>query len=510
MTPRKQTSTQPANVSHSYLRLPKLSYHPCTPTPVSTPQWVAFNQALAEALQLPEEFWLTDAGLDLFSGNQLPDWARCVAQAYAGHQFGHFNPQLGDGRAHLLAELSTADGRTFDVQLKGSGRTPYSRGGDGRAPLGPVLREYIVSEFMQQIGIPTTRALAIVASGEHVYRDRAEPGAILTRVASSYLRVGSFQYAMVRADFDTLAALADAAISRHYPELQLISDEDCSACDKGVNRYFALLEAIIDRQTRLVAQWMGVGFIHGVMNTDNTSISGETIDYGPCAFMEAYRADQAFSYIDKRGRYAYNQQPGIIHWNMARLAEALLPLIDNDKQLAAQRAAGLIESIPARIQTAWLKIMGSKLGLAHVEPSDQPLIEDFLALLETQQIDFTLGFRRLADELTTQSTPQPIYHSDNGEQIFCQWRTRWQQRIQQEARSNAAVYAAMNATNPIYIPRNHLIAEVIQRVYADGDLQPFNRLMDALSAPFTERSELSHYAQPASPPEQITTTFCGT
>lgn len=497
-------------VSNRYLQLPKLCFQPCQPLPVVAPQWVAFNQELARTLALPRDFWLSEIGLGLCSGNALPDWAQPVAQAYAGHQFGHFNPQLGDGRAHLIAELTDHEGQTFDLQLKGSGRTPYSRGGDGRSPLGPVLREYIASEFMHRIGIPTTRALAAVATGELVYRDQAEPGGILTRVAASHLRVGSFEYVMVRGDFEALAELADAAIARHYPQLESRSEDDSSACEDGVNRYLALLDAVIGRQATLVAQWMSVGFIHGVMNTDNTSISGETIDYGPCAFMESYRADQTFSFIDKRGRYAYNQQPAILHWNMARLAEALLPLIDNDKRHATELAVALIDAVPARIEAAWLQEMGRKLGLEHAQASDRPLIEAFLALLESQGIDFTLGFRNLSVELTNQATSQPLYHGDSNGQLFHEWRNRWQQRVQQEAYTIAAIKTRMSATNPLYIPRNHLIAEVIEAAYSTGELAPFNALMEALSEPFIEREEFAQFALPAAAEQQVTTTFCGT
>lgn len=497
-------------VSNRHLQLPKLCFQPCHPTTVSAPQWVAFNQTLARTLGIPRAYWLSELGLGLCSGNELPDWAQPVAQAYAGHQFGHFNPQLGDGRAHLIAELTDQHDQRFDVQLKGSGRTPYSRGGDGRSPLGPVLREYIVSEFMHRLGIPTTRALAAVATGDLVYRDQAEPGGILTRVAASHLRVGSFEYVMVRGDFDALAELADAAIARHYPQLESYSDEDSSACESGINRYLALLEAVIKRQTTLVAQWMSVGFIHGVMNTDNTSISGETIDYGPCAFMERYRADQVFSFIDKHGRYAYNQQPAILHWNMARFAEALLPLIDNDKQCATALAVALIETVPTRIEAAWLQEMGRKLGLEHADVSDRPLIEEFLALLESQGIDFTLGFRKLSDELSNQAQSQPLYHGTADGQPFHEWRARWQQRVQQEQHSLGAIKAQMNTINPLYIPRNHVIADVIEAAYSTGELAPFNTLMDALSDPFTERAEFTYFALPATADQQVTTTFCGT
>lgn len=504
-------SQSASHIGHSYLNLPRLCYQPSAPSPVSNPQWVAFNQTLASELQLPESYWLTDAGLGLFSGNQLPDWCESVAQAYAGHQFGHFNPQLGDGRAHLLAELHDQQGQVYDLQLKGSGRTPYSRSGDGRSPLGPVLREYLVSEFMHRMQVPTTRALAAVATGESVRRESPEPGAILTRVASSHLRVGSLQYAMVRGDFDTLAALADFAIARHYPELDSYSDEDSSQCiakgDTG-NRYLALLEAVAERQARLISQWMGLGFIHGVMNTDNTSISGETIDYGPCAFMEAYQADKKFSFIDQQGRYAYNQQPSILHWNMARLAEALLPLIDNDKRQAVTLATAAIERLPQLIEGHWLSELGRKLGLHQAGREDKPLIEQFLAVLEQGAIDFTLGFRMLAGEVSNHSHPHSIYQTNA--QAFLEWRQAWQQRLQLEPVTLSQLSAQLNSVNPLYIPRNHLIQAVIDSAYSDGDLRPFIALQQALSDPFTQRDGLEAFATPATADAQVTTTFCGT
>lgn len=500
--------------SHSFLSLPKLCYHPCQPQPCAEPQWIAFNQSLAADLGLPKRYWLTDEGLGLFSGNQLPNWTRPVAQAYAGHQFGHFNPQLGDGRALLLAELRGNDQRICDLQLKGSGRTPYSRAGDGRSPLGPVLREYLVSEYMHRIGIPSTRALAAVATGEAVQREEAEPGAILTRVAQSHIRVGSFEYLMVRGDFDALAQLADFAITRHYPHLTEYSNDDSSDCMQSTgqgNRYLALLETVIEHQCTLVASWMSIGFIHGVMNTDNTSIAGETIDFGPCAWMEAYRANQKFSYIDRQGRYAYNQQPAIMHWNMARFAESILPLIDNDKEQAAEYATTLIQSIPERFQRAWLIAMGPKFGLQTPQPSDKPLIESFLAILEQGEIDFTLGFRALSQELTLPAQPNPIYTSANADvEAFHTWRQQWIERIQQETLHLTDIQSAMDATNPLFIPRNHLIQDVIEQAYQHGDLRPFNRLMAALQAPFTDNPELAQLVQPAAQEQQVTTTFCGT
>ncbi|MCC5880618.1 MAG: YdiU family protein [Idiomarina sp.] len=504
--------------SHQFMALPRLCYQPSAPQPVNQPQWVAFNQPLAAALGIPKDLWLSDAGAEVFGGNHVPTWAKPIATAYAGHQFGHFNPQLGDGRAVLLCELKHANGKLYDVQLKGSGVTPYSRNGDGRSPLGPVLREYIVSEFMHRIGIPTTRALAAVASGEAVYREQAEPGAVFTRVARSHLRVGSFQYIMVRGDFDALAALADFAISRHYPELAQLSDDDSSDCrsdETPGNRYLGLLDRVIEQQAQLISQWMSVGFIHGVMNTDNTSISGETIDYGPCAFMESYRASQVFSFIDKQGRYAYNQQPAIAHWNMARFAESLLPLIDNDKQAAIEFATELVNSMPQRIEAHWLRVMGRKLGIAEPGVGDKTLIEAFLALLEAHHIDFTLGFRLLSDEVSNHSLPHQVFLNPTetdaaGNQAFAHWRDRWQQRLQLEETTLKDIQARMNAVNPLRIPRNHVIQQVIDAAYEHGDLAPFNQLMAALENPFHEDCQFDDYTQPANPEQQVSRTFCGT
>lgn len=495
--------------SHSYLNLPAICYQPCAPQPVAEPQWVAFNTELAEELNLPRDYWLTDEGLKLFSGNQLPDWVKPVAQAYAGHQFGHFNPQLGDGRAVLLCELASEKSPRLDIQLKGSGITPYSRGGDGRSPLGPVLREYLVSEFMHRMGVPTTRALAAVASGEAVYRENAEPGGILTRVANSHIRVGSFQFVMAHSDIDALQALADYSIERHYPSLMEISDEDSTQLiseGHSGNRYLALLDNVIEQHARLVADWMRLGFIHGVMNTDNTSISGETIDYGPCAFMENYQANQVFSFIDKQGRYAYNQQPQIAQWNMARFAETLLPLIDNNKETSVNLATQLVHSLPGRFEKYWLERMGKKLGLQAPNTADKPLIEAFLQILERNQVDFTLAFRLLSDEVNNQDEANSLY---TGEADFALWRNEWQQRLRSQAQlSESDIKNSMDAVNPRRIPRNHLIQEVIDAAYSEGDLRPLQNLQAALNAPFTESTD--EFDQPANSVNRITTTFCGT
>lgn len=504
--------------THSYLNLPELCFQPAKPQPVAQPQWVAFNQQLAQTLGIPQSLWLTSSGAEVFSGHTTPEWAQPVAMAYAGHQFGHFNPQLGDGRALLLCELTGTDEVRYEVQLKGSGVTPYSRNGDGRSPLGPVLREYIVSEFMHRAGVPTTRALAAVATGDAVYREQAEPGAVFTRVARSHLRVGSFQYLTAGGNFEALAQLADFAIQHHYPQLTSLSDDDSSECiaEHGHgNRYLAFLEHVIEQQAQLVSQWMALGFVHGVMNTDNTSITGETIDYGPCAFLEEYRADQVFSFIDKRGRYAYNQQPSIAHWNMARFAEALLPIIDNDKQHAIELATDLVNSMPQKIEAHWVRLIGRKLGMEAATLADKALIEEFLGVLQTQEIDFTLGFRMLSDEVSNHSQPQGIYlhdasAGDPDKVNFLAWRQRWQQRLQQETATTQQIQTHICALNPLRIPRNHLIQQVIDAAYQEGDLKPLNQLMAALSDPFSNDPQYDAYTQPATEYQQVSTTFCGT
>lgn len=482
--------------THGYLDLPELCYQPCSPTAVAAPQWVAFNQPLAESLQIPQTLWLSDQGLQYFSGNEVPAWAKPVAQAYAGHQFGHFNPQLGDGRAILLSELTSVTGQRVDIQLKGAGRTPYSRGGDGRSPLGPVLREYIVSEAMHNLGIPTTRALAAVVTGEAVYREQPEPGAIMARIASSHLRIGSVQFVRAHGSVDDLKALLDFTIDRHY-----------SALKDHPARYVALFEAIAERQIELVARWMSVGFIHGVMNTDNTSLSGETIDYGPCAFMESYQSAQVFSYIDKRGRYAYNRQPEILQWNLARLAESMLPAIDQQPEHSVNEVTALVDSIPTRFAAHWQSIMGRKLGLLASTADDSELIRQLLSSFEQGNVDFTLGFRRLTAEITNKTAPQSIFANVPR---FHDWRHSWQARLQKESIGEDAVRSCMNQHNPLRIPRNHRIQEVIEAAYNKGDLRPLHQLQRALEHPYDESEKFDEFTQPASDKQKVNTTFCGT
>jgi uncharacterized protein YdiU (UPF0061 family) len=454
------------------------------------PQLLVLNEPLATQLGI-ESGWLRGPdGLRFLIGNLVPDGALPVAQAYAGHQFGGYVPRLGDGRALLLGELATTDGALRDLHLKGSGATPFARGGDGLAAVGPMLREYIVSEAMHALGIPTTRSLAVVATGRSVRRETPLPGAVLARVASSHLRVGSFQYVAAGGDMDLLRRLADHAIARHYPEAA-----------RADNRYLALFNAVGFAQAALIAQWMLVGFVHGVMNTDNMTISGETIDYGPCAFMEAYSPESVFSSIDSLGRYAYGNQPSIAGWNLARFAETLLPLIDDDLDRAIELAHEGLTGFGARLQSALATGMHAKLGLADDVSEDvaTPLINDGLALLAASQVDFTSFFRHLGRAARGDTEPARGMFIDLAG--FDDWLVRWR-ALNPDAK-------AMDRANPVYVPRNHLVEEALDAA-TGGDLNPLERLLEAVSAPYDERRGLERYAEPA--PEDFGTyrTFCGT
>ncbi|PIE13094.1 MAG: hypothetical protein CSA70_07485 [Rhodobacterales bacterium] len=462
---------------NTYATLPPRFYTRQQAVPVKAPELLAFNTKLAERLGItPGD---PTAMARVFSGNETPPGADPLAQVYAGHQFGGFSPQLGDGRALLLGEV-VADGQRYDLQLKGSGPTPYSRRGDGRAWLGPVLREYVVSEAMAALGIPTTRALAAVTTGESVYRETALPGAILTRVAASHIRVGTFQYFTARRDLDALRALYDYTRTRHYPEAQTPDD---------------LLEQVIARQAELVARWMSVGFIHGVMNTDNTTLSGETIDYGPCAFMDDYHPDTVFSSIDRNGRYAYSNQPRIIVWNMAQLATCLVPLCD-DGEAAVERFTALVHAMPSRIDAHWLRLFGARIGLAEAGEEDRTLITDLLDLMTAEGADFTNTFRALGH-----GTARDRF-SDRA--AFDSWHSRWQRRVSRET----DVPERMARANPAVIPRNHRIEQMIAAA-VEGDLSLFERLMTSLATPFAEPDDL-WLTRPPAPDERVQATFCGT
>ncbi len=467
---------------NSYARLPGRMFAHVAPTPVAAPAMLRLNRPLAERLGIDPDMLAGAEGAAMAAGNLVPEGATPIAQAYAGHQFGHFNPQLGDGRAILLGEVVTPDGMRHDIQLKGAGRTPWSRGGDGRAAVGPVLREYIVAEAMAALGIPTTRALAAAATGEHVLREDALPGAVLVRVAASHIRVGTFQYFAARDDREALAALAGHAILRHHRH----------AAD-APNPPLALFEAVLRAQAALVAQWMLVGFVHGVMNTDNCTISGETIDYGPCAFMDEHDPATVFSSIDHQGRYAYGNQPRIVHWNLARLAEAMLPLFDADQDRAVQLAQQALAGFAPAFEAAHRQGLARKLGLA---APDAALAQDFLALLAEHRADHTNSFRALAEaaeDAAAMPLPAP----------FHEWLGRWRAALP------PCQGAAMRAANPVYIPRNHLVERALAAATA-GDLRPFERLLEVLSDPFTERPGLAEFARPAQPQERVLQTFCGT
>ena len=435
----------------------------------------------------------------IFSGNHLPDGAEPVALAYAGHQFGGFVPQLGDGRAVLLGEVVDRHGSRFDIQLKGAGRTPFSRRGDGRAPLGPVLREYLVSETMHALGVPTTRALAAVTTGETVYREAALPGAVITRVAASHIRVGTFQYFAARGDSDNIRKLADYVIDRHYPEV------------KGSRQpYLALLEAVIQRQAKLVAKWMSLGFIHGVMNTDNMSIAGETIDYGPCAFMDNYHPHTVYSFIDSGGRYAYQNQPTMAQWNLARFAETLLGLLADDEQTAIERATEAVKGFTDQYEKIWLDVMRGKLGLERQQDSDRQLLLDVLRILANDGVDFTLFFRRLADLAEAPKHDESVTDMFRSVGEWQQWLQRWRERCDQEALPAAERAALMRRSNPAFIPRNHRVEQAIAAAIDHNDFSIFERLCTILQHPFQGQPDDAEWMAPPRPEEAVSQTFCGT
>ena len=464
---------------NSYARLPQAFFSPQLPEPVRAPRLVAWNGDLARLMGLPESADPQFAAV--FSGNQVPDGAAPLSQLYSGHQFGSYNPQLGDGRAVLLGEVVGTDGVRRDIQLKGSGRTPYSRSGDGRAWLGPVLREYVVSEAMHALGIPTTRALAAVETGETVIREGMLPGAVLTRVARSHLRVGTFQVFAARGDIASLKRLTEYAIERHYPD---------------ADGPMGLLTAVRDAQARLIASWMSVGFIHGVMNTDNCAISGETIDYGPCAFMDTYHPDTVFSSIDRMGRYAYSNQPQIVVWNLAQLATALIQQME-DREAAVQRATEIVHAMPDLIHTEWKVRFGRKLGLSVLQADDDQLIADLLTLMAEQQADFTNTFRALTNGDARDQFLDPG--------AFDAWAGRWQRRLREAAEAEQV----MRSANPAFIPRNHRVEQMIEAA-VQGDYGPFERLNSTLARPYDDQPDNADLMRPPSKGEIVHATFCGT
>lgn len=490
---------------HSYARELPGFYVKCKPARSPEPSLLYFNQSLAEELQLDLD--KAAIGLaDIFSGNRLPDDAEPIAQAYAGHQFGHFSPQLGDGRALLIGEVIDKNGHRRDIAFKGSGRTPFSRSGDGKAAIGPMLREVLISEAMHALGIPTTRALAVAATGDIVYRQTSLPGAVLTRVAASHIRVGTFEFFAARGAYDQVRQLADYTIARHYPTLT------------GPQKYLEFLREVVCCQSKLIAQWMGIGFIHGVMNTDNMSIAGETIDYGPCAFMESYDPETVYSSIDEYGRYAYVNQPRIAQWNITRLAETLIPLLAEDEKQAIQLATDAIESFTDIYQADWLQVMLAKLGLNPIDmeaQSDSLLIGEWLDLLEKNQLDFTLAWRSLADAAEGQVTALAAMFVDVNS--LNTWIEKWQDRCKLEDESLAGSLQTtdranrMRAVNPYIIPRNHQVEAALEAASTNKDFSLFQQLLVAIQSPYAELPESRQFAEPA--PHAFTQsyrTFCGT
>jgi uncharacterized protein YdiU (UPF0061 family) len=475
---------------NTYARLPEMFFAPATPAKVRAPRLAILNYELGDQLGLNFRGLPLESVAALFAGQRLPSGFRPIAQAYAGHQFGGFTI-LGDGRAILLCEQRTPSGALVDIQLKGAGRTQFSRGGDGLAALGPMLREYIVSEAMAALGIPTTRSLAVVTTGEPVYRGSILKGAVLTRVAASHIRVGTFQYVAARNDPAGLQVLADYSIDRHYPELTAAPE-----------KYLEFLRAVLDRQASLIARWQLVGFIHGVMNTDNMAISGETIDYGPCAFMNAYDPATVFSSIDHAGRYAYGNQPAITQWNLARFAETLLPLIDPQQERAVAMATEVLGEFLVLFEQYWLDGMRRKLGLQSVEADDLVLIQTLLTWMHSQRADFTNTFRDLASE----KLPDVDLYKDPD---FLTWHSQWQLRLSREGGANTLTIALMNATNPAIIPRNHRVEEALAAAENNDDLLVLHQLLEAVTKPFEGADHLSSYLEPQ-PNDCNYRTFCGT
>ncbi|MEH6569331.1 MAG: YdiU family protein [Halioglobus sp.] len=490
---------QPAlSFDNSYAALPEKFYARQAPTPVSAPALIQINHPLAAELGIDPHWLESDEGIAVLAGNSIPEGAEPIATAYAGHQFGGWNPQLGDGRAVLLGELTNNEGRRYDWQLKGSGPTPWSRGGDGRAPIGPVLREYVLSEAMAVLGVPTTRALAAVTTGERVMRDDPQPGAVLSRVASSHIRIGTFQYFAAREDSEALQILVNHVIGRHYPQAA-----------KAENPCLAMLDGVISRQAELIAKWQLLGFVHGVMNTDNILLSGDTVDYGPCAFIDEFDPDKVFSSIDHQGRYAYRNQPAIAHWNLSNLAQALLPILDDDQEQALALAQESINAFPKLFDAAHSAGMNKKLGLEATQEGDKSLIEDLLTLMTEESADFTLTFRRLADLADVDSTASvsDLYEFSAS---FLPWLDRWQKRTEAESSSKAERQKSMYLANPAFIPRNHLVEEVIQAALYKDNLDPFKQLLTVLEDPHVYKPELARYATPPQPSEVVRETFCGT
>jgi uncharacterized protein YdiU (UPF0061 family) len=491
---------KPIPFRNTFVNLGEDFYARITPSPVANPKLVIFNHALGDALGLSDTCLNPAGGAAILAGNHFPEGAEPVAMAYAGHQFGHFVQQLGDGRALLLGQVDGPDGVHHDIHLKGSGRTVFSRGGDGRAALGPVLREYLVSEAMAKLGVATTRALAAVTTGEQVARKELLPGAVITRTARSFVRVGTFEYFSSRSDRDAVTRLADYVIEQHYP-----------GCRGAANSYLALLEAVIERQAALIAQWMQIGFIHGVMNTDNMSVAGETIDYGPCAFMDYYAHDQVYSSIDHHGRYAYNNQPNIGLWNLTRLAETLLPLLADAPDAAVETARTALQAYAEHYERNWLDGMRAKIGLQTSRDDDKALINKLFEIMAANRADFTLTFHYLsmlaADSAEQDGSVQTLFSAPAQ---FDRWARQWRARLRQEDSVDATRQARMRAVNPVYIPRNHQIEAAIRAAEDHGDFSVFHELHAVLQNPWQQQPGKNAYMLPPEPKEVVQQTFCGT
>ena len=484
---------------NSYAGLPERFYSRLDPTPVAAPALVRVNADLARLLGIDPDALMASDGVAFLAGNRVPPGSTPIALAYAGHQFGHFVPQLGDGRAILLGEVVDRDGTRRDIQLKGSGPTPFSREGDGRAALGPVLREYLISEAMASLGVPTTRSLAVVTTGEPVYRETVLPGAILTRVAASHIRVGTFQYFVARGDVGAVRLLADYTIARHDPE----------ATETGA-RYDALLRSVVARQADLVAQWLLIGFIHGVMNTDNTTVSGETIDYGPCAFLDAYDPATVFSSIDHAGSYAYGNQPAVAHWNLTRFAETMLPLLATDTDAAIELAQEALAGFRPRFEAAYLQGLRRKIGLTTAQEGDAVLAQDLLRRMTQNSADFALTFRRLCDAAVGPERDACVRAEFTDPGAYDAWASQWRERLSQEPTTPELRCDAMRGVNPAYIPRNHLVEASLHAAVAHRDLGPFEELLNVVGRPFGERPGLERFTLPPLPHERVQRTFCGT
>lgn len=484
---------------NTYVRLPERFYERINPAPVKSPKLIRLNLNLAQELGIHTEGVSVDQWAAVFSGNQISLGSEPIAQAYAGHQFGHFVPQLGDGRAILLGEVVGCDGKRRDIQLKGSGQTRFSRRGDGRASLGPVMREYIMSEAMYRLGIPTTRSLAIVATGEEVMREISLPGAILTRIASSHIRVGTFEYFAARQDKEALKILADYVMVRHYPALQ-----------NQPQSYFEMLKAILRAKAELVVNWMRVGFIHGVMNTDNTSVSGETIDYGPCAFMDEYDPATVFSSIDHHGRYAFGNQAVIAAQNMSSLTACLLFLLHEDSAQAMKSAKDAANYFETVFQNAWSQAACQKIGLLQVDSENLSLILDYLDLMQKNKTDHTLAFRYLSTAVGEKKAPPHLLDVFNRSQALESWLVRWNERVLKQGRSAQEISSAMNSMNPAFIPRNHRVEQAIQAAIQKNDFSVMDRLIDVLARPYEDQPQSADWMLPPKPEERVTETFCGT